>query len=137
MSDAPSPLTSGTPEIRLALRAEPTSVGRARAAVRDALTAWGYAPGLVHDAMVVASEIVTNAVAAAPGQGIRLRCAVYCGAPLLECWDPSPVLPVACSADELSETGRGLAIVAAYADEGGVRVSPGSQGKVVWALMPA
>lgn len=134
---APAPHTPGMPEIRIELLADLTSVGRARKAVREALSGWGYDTDLVHDATVVASEIVTNAVAAAPGQGIRLRCAVYQGAPVVECWDPSAALPAAYPAGELGETGRGLAIVGAYAKQHGVHIPSGGPGKFVWALMPA
>lgn len=86
--------------------------------------------------MVVASELATNAIAAASGRTIRLRCAVRDGAPLLECWDPSPALPTARTASDDAESGRGLAIINAYAKEFGTRLANTDQGKVVWALMP-
>ncbi|GAA2420633.1 hypothetical protein GCM10010191_34900 [Actinomadura vinacea] len=52
---------------------------------------------------------------------------------LLECWDPSPALPVVRDAFAMDEHGRGLAIVA-YAEETGVRRSATGEGKIVWAL---
>ncbi|MFC5749449.1 ATP-binding protein [Actinomadura rugatobispora] len=128
--------TAASPEMRLTLLAEPSSVVLARELVRYALTGWGHQGDLVHDSMLVMSEIVTNAVSAARGAQIRLRCALREGAPLLECWDPSSALPVAADAAALDEHGRGLAIVAAYAKDMGVRPSATGEGKVVWALMP-
>ncbi|XVQ12721.1 ATP-binding protein [Spirillospora sp. CA-255316] len=124
------------PEIRLTLLAEPSSVVLARELVRYALTTWNHQRDLVHDSMLVMSEIVTNAVSAARGSQIRLRCAQREGAPLLECWDPSPALPIVSGASAMDEHGRGLAIIAAYAAEMGVRPSATGQGKVIWALMP-
>ncbi|MDL4772134.1 MULTISPECIES: ATP-binding protein [Thermomonosporaceae] len=128
-----SPL--GIPEVRLTLLAEPSSVVLARELVRYALGDWGCGRDLVNDSMLVMSEIVTNAVAAARGHHIRLRCTMQDQAPLLECWDPSPALPAPRAAPETAENGRGLTIVAAYAKEAGVRRSATGKGKIVWALM--
>ena len=125
------------PEIRMTLLAEPSSVVLARELVRYALTTWGYAQPLVQDSMLVMSEMVTNAVNAARGQEILARVTVHQGAPLLECWDPSPGLPQPCPAPTDSESGRGLLIIAGYAKEYGVRPSATRKGKVVWALMPS
>ncbi|MBO2447101.1 ATP-binding protein [Actinomadura barringtoniae] len=86
--------------------------------------------------MLVMSEIVTNAVTAARGQQIRLRCAIYHQAPLLECWDPSPARPVQRDAPETAESGRGLTIITAYAKDSGTRPAATGEGKVIWALMP-
>jgi anti-sigma regulatory factor (Ser/Thr protein kinase) len=131
-----APALAGS-EIRLTLLAEPSSVVLARELVRYALSTWNHQGELVHDSMLVMSEIVTNAVNAARGAQVRLRCALREGAPLLECWDPSPALPAPTGALAMDEHGRGLAIIAAYAAEVGVRPSATGLGKVVWALMPA
>ncbi|WTW99162.1 ATP-binding protein [Streptomycetaceae bacterium NBC_01309] len=132
MTNDPTPL-----DIRLGLPAEPSSVPFARKTIRDALIDWGYGPDLVHDSMLVVSELVTNAITAAAGHPIRLRCTVHHGAPLLECWDPSPSIPVARPAPSTAESGRGLAIIAAYAKESGTRPSPTGAGKIIWAHMSA
>jgi anti-sigma regulatory factor (Ser/Thr protein kinase) len=125
-----------SPEVRLSLLADPASVSAARKLVRDALTAWGYDGDVIHDSMLVMSEIVTNAVAAARGRQLRLRCTIHNRSPLLECWDPSPKLPLPRDAAPTAESGRGLAIVAAYAKDYGDRTSTHGPGKTVWALMP-
>ncbi|GAA3243128.1 ATP-binding protein [Actinocorallia longicatena] len=129
--------TDDAAEIRLTLLAEPSSVILAREMVRYALTQWGYPKDTVHDSMLVMSEMATNAVNAAQGAEIQLRCTVYGHAPLLECWDPSPVFPAQPPAPEDAESGRGLTIIAAYAKDSGLRPSGTGRGKTIWALMPA
>ena len=127
----------GGPEVRLTLLAVPSAVVLARELVRYALTNWGFDREVINDSALVMSEIATNAVAAAPGHQIRLRCALHGGAPLLECWDPSPEAPAPGTPSLMAECGRGLAIVSAYAQETGTRPSANGEGKVVWAHMPA
>lgn len=132
-----SPQKPESGEMRMTLLAVGTSVVLARELVRYALANWGYSRPVIDDAAVVMSEIVTNAVNAAPCQYIRVRVAVSEGAPLLECWDPLPGLPVPREVDLDAVSGRGLAIIAAYAKDTGVRASANGEGKIVWALMPA
>ncbi|NDU71581.1 ATP-binding protein [Actinomadura sp. DSM 109109] len=125
----------GVPEVRLTLLAVPSSVVLARELVRYTLTNWTFDREVIDDASLVMSEIVSNAVAAAPARRIRLRCALWEEAPLLECWDPCPDPPVRCAPSLTAESGRGLAIVSALAQETGTRRSATGEGKVVWALM--
>ncbi|MFF4239668.1 ATP-binding protein [Actinomadura geliboluensis] len=127
----------GVPEVRLTLLAVPSTVVLARELVRYALTNWGFSREVINDSTLVMSEIVTNAVTAARGREIRLRCALEDGTPLLECWDPSPDLPAPAPPSLTAENGRGLAIVSAYAKETGTRPSATGVGKIVWAQMPA
>lgn len=124
-------------EIRMTLFGVDSSVALARELVRYALTNWGCDRDLIDDSTVVMSEIVTNAVEAARGHALRIRVMLHTGAPLLECWDPSPELPRACAAGLDALSGRGLAIIAAYAKDTGVRPSATGIGKIVWTLMPA
>lgn len=130
-----TPAADGVPEVRLTLLAVPSTVVLARELVRYALTNWGFSRETINDSVLVMSEIVTNAVTAAHGRQIRLRCALYEGAPILECWDPSPKLPAPCAPALTAESGRGLVIVSAYAKATGVRPSATGEGKVVWARM--
>ncbi|MBE1530958.1 ATP-binding protein [Actinomadura algeriensis] len=120
----------------MTLLAVESSVVLARELVRYALANWTIERAAIDDSVVVASEIVTNAVNAAFGREIRIRVAVQAGAVLFECWDPSPELPRVREAGPDDLGGRGLAIVAAYAKDTGVRPSATGVGKVVWALMP-
>ncbi|OLT25945.1 hypothetical protein BJF79_12530 [Actinomadura sp. CNU-125] len=113
-----------------------SSVVFARELVRYALTKWGYSRPLIDESILVMSEITTNAANAAPGHTLRIRVAVHNGAPLLECWDPAPEVPLATALDLDALSGRGMAIVAAYAKDTGVRPSATGVGKIVWALMP-
>ncbi|RSN69976.1 ATP-binding protein [Actinomadura sp. WAC 06369] len=123
-------------EMRMTLLAVESSVVLARELVRYALANWTFERAAIDDSAVVASEIVTNAVNAAYGREIRIRIAVRAGAALFECWDPSPELPRSREAGPDDLDGRGLAIVAAYAKDTGIRPSATGVGKVVWALMP-
>jgi anti-sigma regulatory factor (Ser/Thr protein kinase) len=127
----------GIPEVRLTLLAVPSTVVLARELVRYALTNWGFSREVINDSTLVMSEMVTNAVTAAHGRQLRLRCALYEGTPLLECWDPSPELPTPSPPSLTAENGRGLAIISAYAKETGTRPSATGEGKIVWAQMPA
>ena len=68
---------------------------------------------------------------------VDLDVALNEGAPLLECWDPSPELPTRGPEYLLAENGRGLALIAAYSKEAGTRPSSTGEGKIVWAQMPA
>lgn len=123
-------------EIRMTLLGVDCSVSLARELVRYALLNWSCDRELIDDSVVVMSEIVTNAVEAARGRLLRIRVALSDGAPVLECWDPSPELPCASAAGLDALSGRGLAIIAAYAKDTGVRPSATGEGKIVWALMP-
>ncbi|URN06357.1 ATP-binding protein [Actinomadura madurae] len=124
-------------DVRLTLLAVPSTIVLARQLVRYTLTTWGFDRDVVSDSTLVMSEIVTNAVAAAPGRRIRRRCTLQDGAPLLECWDPSPDLPAPSPPSLTAESGRGLAIISAYADETGTRPSTTGEGKIIRARMPA
>ncbi|MFD0901396.1 ATP-binding protein [Actinomadura sediminis] len=119
----------------MGLLAVESSVVLVRELVRYALANWAFGRAAIDDTVVVASEIVTNAVKAAYGREIRVRVAVRDGSALFECWDPSPELPRARRAGPDDLDGRGLAIVAAYAKESGVRPSGTGVGKVVWAVI--
>ena len=116
---------------------------RARAAVAEALDAWGMA-GLADDAMQVASELVANAVAAsvraAPeGAGscpVTLIISSTDGEVCIRVWDPDPTpLPrTRQDPDTWAERGRGLLIVEALSARWGWY--PGHTGKYVWSALP-
>jgi anti-sigma regulatory factor (Ser/Thr protein kinase) len=110
----------------------PQAPGRARAFVRRHLTELGF-PKLVDDAMLIAVEIVTNAVREAPAGPVSLSLRLTAAGPVIEVRDCSPVLPEFKEPDFVSETGRGLHIVGELAAElGWHRIG---RGKVVWAVL--
>lgn len=100
----------------------------ARSVVRELLQSWGYG-ALVDDAVLVVSELVTNAVEHAAsavavvvnrsGDGVRI-----------EVRDEGSGVPQERRASESAEAGRGLMIVSALASAWGVDAGPPS--KTVW-----
>jgi anti-sigma regulatory factor (Ser/Thr protein kinase) len=120
--------------IRAKLPAGLTSARQARAAIRQALAAWGM-ERLSGDAELLGSELVANAAEHGDGKPISLalrrhaepgeRAGITC-----EVTDTSPVTPQRKESDPDAERGRGLAIVAALARSSGVRARQG--GKTSW-----
>lgn len=112
----------------------PPSVHRARHAAEAALREWGVAPGSAPVVLLVLSELATNAVrhGRVPGRYYEVRIA-YDAEKLVgvEVSDPREGLPRLGDATPDAESGRGLAIVEAFAEAWGVR--PRTVGKTVWA----
>ena len=122
--------------------------GAARAMVRDALADWAELglPGTERltehragDALVVVSELVTNAVVHA-GTDVEVGCRVEeTGALVIEATDHRPSrTPTGGDHEtpqEPAEYGRGLPLVAALSESWGVTFRPGA--KTVWARLPA
>jgi hypothetical protein len=104
----------------------------ARRFVARELEAWGCT-GLVDDARLMVSELVTNSVTNVPDKPVwvNIRQAGKCV--VLEVWDCSPDPPVAQDPALLDEGGRGLQVI----DELGVRFGCDAFvfGKVVWVLL--
>ncbi len=106
----------------------PTAVSGARRRVR-AVAAGGLSPTQVEDAVLMTSELATNALAhgggrftlAADDDGERLRIEVH---------DDRPVLPVILPVQMADEHGRGLVLVRALSSRFGWEQCPG--GKTVW-----
>ena len=110
------------------LPALPTSAGRARRLLRDALGP-STAPDSVDSAQLAASEVVTNALVHA-GTAVRLRVLVSGRRVRVEVGDGSEHLPVNRQHATVADTGRGLHLVAELVDRWGVYRDAG--GKVVW-----
>ncbi|WP_405939144.1 SpoIIE family protein phosphatase [Streptomyces sp. NBC_00726] len=104
------------------------SVATARAFVRDTLQGWGYTD-VVDDAVVLTSELVTNAVIHA-GTAADVLCLRTEDGVRVEIADhyperEIPLQPAALDLDSLdSENGRGLLLCAALASRWGVEYSP-------------
>ncbi|MCK8676621.1 ATP-binding protein [Streptomyces lichenis] len=123
---------------QLTLVAAKSAVSCARAFTRLALAKW-CAEGVQDDALLVVSELVTNAVnatgvpagAEAGPNVVTVRLLGADGRLTVEVWDVSRERPVLTDAAEGDEGGRGLALVGALAARWGSDAGPG--GKVVWA----
>ena len=108
--------------------AVPASVSAARRFTRAALQRHDIDPGIIDTAILLVSELVTNAIVHASST-IRLRVGV--GSDIrVEVRDASDDAPVAEVADADHESGRGLAIVTTLAESWDWSPRPG--GKVVW-----
>ncbi|SFB90093.1 SpoIIE family protein phosphatase [Streptomyces aidingensis] len=104
---------------------------RARSLVRHTLRDWGLEQ-LTEPAVLVVSELVTNAVRHARGPvGVRL---VRGTRLLVEVSDSLPDPPRARDAAPDDEGGRGLALVARTAQRWGTRREP--HGKTIWLELP-
>uniref|UniRef100_A0AAU2K5A7 SpoIIE family protein phosphatase n=1 Tax=Streptomyces sp. NBC_00049 TaxID=2903617 RepID=A0AAU2K5A7_9ACTN len=110
---------------------EPSAVSRVRNAGAAQLTAWGL-EGISFTTELILSELITNAIryGTAPVRVRLLRdrtliCEVSDGS------STSPHLRYAATTDE---GGRGLFLVAQYADRWGTRYT--DRGKVIWAELP-
>lgn len=117
----------------------PASVGFARRALSDDLRAAGVFDGAVGDAVLVISELVSNAILHAyplPGERLKVAWVVDDGWVEVAVSDGgSATMPQAGHPTTASIGGRGLAIVAHISQTWGVRTD--DVGLTVWAILPA
>ncbi|TYC66289.1 ATP-binding protein [Streptomyces sp. CB01881] len=112
-----------------------SSVRTARRHIRDQLNSWGWEGERVDDLVLIASELVTNAVVhACQGQGeVRLYLQEFGGDCRLEVWDSRFDLPLQERRPRrFNEGGRGIELVRDLAFDFGVITRRGA-GKRVWA----
>ncbi|NRQ30290.1 ATP-binding protein [Nonomuraea sp. NN258] len=123
------------------VREEAQAVGHSRSIVRAELSGLGLPAELVDDAVLMVSELITNAFlyGAAPYELVlhvdteEIRCAVV---------DSNTALPEPGAADPRAEHGRGLHIVAALSEgfygchPQRYVTSPGLLGKATWFALP-
>ena len=111
------------------LTREPSAAGQARRQVRAAIRAW-KAPVDPDIAILLTSDLVTNAILHGDGETITL--AVRCSRSRLriDVYDTSRSLPIAADGPADSETGRGLVLVAALSTAWGSFHTPA--GKAVY-----
>ncbi|MGW3955893.1 ATP-binding protein [Streptomyces sp. NPDC004752] len=136
--DGLDPLASGAqPPHRVHafdLPATPTSVGAARRAVRALLTRWGTDDEVRDNAVIVTSELVTNAVTHSASE--RIACRLHSTADRLrievEDQNRAAALPTPRQPDPDDQSGRGLLLVAALSRDWGVTGTRRSA-RVVWA----
>jgi Histidine kinase-like ATPase domain len=117
----------------------PEAVRDAREFTAATLAEWGVAERH-DDIVIVVSELLTNALRHAGPSPVtapahcQARLGLLLRGPCLLCAvaDASDQVPVRHEPDCLAETGRGLHVIAALADDWGC-TAPGPAGKVVWA----
>jgi hypothetical protein len=123
------------------------SPGTARSLTRTTLHGWGLEE-LSDDAMVVVSELVTNALRygvppagahhplppATAEQPFLLSLVHYGGAVLCAVFDPGAEVPVLREPDFFQESGRGLRVLQSLSESWGW-TTPDRHGKAVWALL--
>ncbi|HZB33520.1 MAG TPA: ATP-binding protein [Streptosporangiaceae bacterium] len=118
--------------VEIKLCGVPESARRAREFVRAHIIAWGFSEG-ADDAALIADELASNAIEAAPEAPFVVSLRMVGRVPLLEVADSSPERPVLQEPDFLAECGRGLHIVDALSLAWDSQPIPG--GKVVWARL--
>jgi anti-sigma regulatory factor (Ser/Thr protein kinase) len=122
--------------LRARLPSAPVSAANGRQHVRDAIAGWRVpiSPETARDAVLVASELLTNAIRMQPGGTITLSISFYAGRLRIAVHDASPVTVTVQNPQpgELAEDGRGLVLVAALASSWGCHPIPG--GKAVYAV---
>jgi serine phosphatase RsbU (regulator of sigma subunit)/anti-sigma regulatory factor (Ser/Thr protein kinase) len=120
---------------RVLLAPEPTAASRARSFIRDSLRSWKVtAPDpAVEDAVLLASELVANAVQHA-GTGVEVGCRLVADMLEVTVTDRHPARslpdPRGVNEDHFSERGRGLTLPAALASSWGVTYT--GTAKTVW-----
>ncbi len=118
-------------QVKWTLDAEPASVSKARALVRESLKKWALTE-LSDTTELLTSELVTNALRYADGQ-ITVRMVLE-RTLVCEVLDDSAALPRLRHAGTSDESGRGLHVVSQLAQRWGTRMT--NAGKVVWCEQP-
>jgi len=108
----------------------PASVGEARRFVEDTVRSWSL-DLLLDDALLVISELVTNAITHAHSS-CRIRLSVNATTLRIDVLDAGSGTPEPRPASAMEEHGRGLHLVDAVTSAWGLEDVPG-QGKLVWA----
>ncbi len=114
---------------RFRLTAGPAAAAQARSQVRAAVCAWDV-PVDPDTAVLLASELVTNAIRHETSGTITLAVTCSCGELRVDVHDSSYSLPVVLEAALEAEAGRGLMLVATLSDEWGFYRTPA--GKAVY-----
>ncbi|MCF6524841.1 ATP-binding protein [Streptomyces sp. JJ36] len=119
------------------LLADPSALAELRRRVGSLLALWGLSRATADTARLCVSELVTNVVRhVGEGVPITLRVAMTDGRPRLELTDPDPrALPTLLSATGEDETGRGLALLDAFAARWGV--TQHAHAKTTWCELDA
>jgi anti-sigma regulatory factor (Ser/Thr protein kinase) len=114
---------------RIALSAGPTAAAAARSQVRAAIYAWDV-PVDAAVAVLLTSELVTNAIRHETGETITLVITCASGQFRVDVHDTSSAVPVPVDGPADAETGRGLMLVSSLSTEWGYYRTPA--GKAVY-----
>jgi len=114
---------------RISLTAAPAAAAAARSQVRAAINAWGV-PVDESVAVLLASELVTNAITHEEGETVTLVITSACGQLRVEVHDTSRSVPIPVDGPADAETGRGLMLVGSLSKEWGFYRTP--TGKAVY-----
>ncbi|MGW0727291.1 ATP-binding protein [Streptomyces mirabilis] len=122
-----------------ALPAAPASVGMARRDVREWLTEWGIDPETRDNAILVTSELVTNALTHTASEWIVCRVHVAEERLHIEVEDQHRgwSLPAQRRPGPDDQGGRGLLLVGALSSDWGVTDTADGSGRIVWAVLPS
>lgn len=140
--DGPGRLASGPHALRetraFDLPTTPASVRTARHGVRELLTARGVGDDDCDNAVVVTSELVTNALTHSAGDRMVFRLVLTPDVIRIEVEDQarSPELPVLRRPGPDDQNGRGLLLVDALSSDWAVTRVPGRPERTVWAELP-
>ncbi|MFD6289460.1 ATP-binding protein [Streptomyces sp. NPDC060205] len=117
----------------------PASVGLARRNVTELLRAWGTDPEACDNAVLVTSELVTNALTHTASERIVCRLRSDGQRIQLEVEDQNRGLsiPAQRTARLDDQGGRGLMLVGMLSTDWGTRDTAHGSGRVVWAVLPA
>ncbi|MEU1848000.1 ATP-binding protein [Streptomyces sp. NPDC019990] len=127
--------TTAPKDIEWRLPRHARSVGRARALFREQAASWGLPQDVTDTAELLLSELMANAYRHAKvpaGREIWARCAVTANRVRVTVTDANDMSPKPGKASPDDESGRGLALVAALADEWGAERRECGVGKEVW-----
>ncbi|MFF7352170.1 ATP-binding protein [Streptomyces filipinensis] len=121
--------------VQIAISPVPIAAPLCRRLVTDALRRWGL-EDLIDDAQVVATELVTNAIAtSAPADSdVTLRLRRERSSVVVEVGDQAEAVPVLQQAAISVEYGRALSVVTSLSTFWGLR--QGAGGTVMWAELP-
>ena len=116
-------------KLRITLTAGPAAAAAARSQVRAAIYAWDI-PVDPSVAVLLTSELVTNAIRHETGKTIELVISCAYGQLHVDVYDTSPALPMPVDGPADAEIGRGLMLLASLSSSWGYYRTP--TGKAVY-----